>query len=251
MSKDDRIEELLDRWDDGFEPDQDLAARVRAELPTKGGRDSSSITVATWIGDAFARPGLVASFAAIFVLVGMGLSQLISGGIRESGDEVTLSYRLSIDPIYRLQAMAGADQFASREIIPARHQAKDAPVLLAGLGWLQGALNLSEPQYEQVTALHSDYELAFDELFAQLVASHRDYQAFDRKRMENDVVDYFQFYELLQSQKSLSEESARLTEELLGKVEQVIEPSQRVRYRELLDNIFPRSSEESSKSTDA
>ncbi len=251
MSEDDKIDELLDRWDDGFRPDQSLAARVRAELPTERSGESGTLTVAAWLGDALSRPGLAACFAAVFVLVGMGVSQLISGGIRDSGDEVTLSYRLSIDPIYRLQAMAGADQFASREIVPASHQDNEAPVLLAGLGWLQGALDLSEPQYKQVTALHSDYELAFDDLFAQLVASHRDYQAFDRKRMEDDVVDYFQLYELLQSQKSLSEESARLTEELLGKVEQVIEPSQRVRYRELLDNIYPRSSEESSKSTDA
>lgn len=248
MSENDKIDELLDRWNDGFRPDSSLAARVRTEAQ-RG--ESRSFSVASWMGVVFARPGLVAGFAAVFVLVGMGLSQLISGGIRESGDEVTLSYRLSIDPIYRLQAMAGAVEFANREFVQTNQRVKDAPMLLAGLGWLQRALDLSEGQYQRVTALHSDYELAFDDLFAQLVSSHRDYQAFDRMRMENDVVDYFKLYELLQSQKRLSEESARLTEELLAKVEQVIEPAQRVRYRELLDNIYPRPSGKGHSSTDA
>ncbi len=203
------------------------------------------------MGHAFSRPGLAACFAAVFILVGMGLSQLLTGSSRGAGDEVTLSYRLSIDPIYRLQAMAGANRFGRREIRSANYDVGDAPVLSAGLGWLQGALDLSAPQYQKVMALHSDYEVAFDDLFSELVESHREYQEFDRKRMKNDVVDYFQLYELLQTQKKLSEESARLTEELLGKVEQVIDPSQRVRYRKLLDSIYPRSSVEGERGTDA
>ncbi len=241
----------MSRWNDGFRSDPDLARKVRGSLPTEQAKFAKPSTVAVWIGNAFSRPGLAACFAAVFILVGMGLSQLLMGGYRGSGDEVTLSYRLSIDPIYRLQAMAGANQFGSREIQPADYNTVDAPVLSAGLGWLQGALDLTAPQYKKVTALHSDYEMAFDDLFSELVESHREYQEFDRKRMKNDVVDYFQLYELLQTQKKLSEESARLTEELLSKVEQVIDPSQRVRYRKLLDQIYPRSSVEGERGTDA
>ncbi|EDY83037.1 hypothetical protein VDG1235_2661 [Verrucomicrobiia bacterium DG1235] len=252
MSKDQSIDKLLNHWKDDFQADPYLSSRVRSEAARRqtieGKRGDS---VAIWIGNAFSRPGLAACFAAVFMLVGMGVSQLLNQGVVRDSDELTFSYRLSIDPLYRLQAMAGADEFTNRSVVPARHKSQEAPVLLAGLGWLQGQLDLSKPQYERVTALHGDYEVAFDELFAQLLESHRAYRAFDKKRMDSDVIDYFQLYELLQTQKQLSEESARLTEELLGKVEQVIEPSQRDRYRELLDSIYPSFSFREKKTTDA
>lgn len=252
MSEDKKIDELLDRWTDGFQPDSTLAGRVRAQsrrLDERVVGDAGGL--ALWIGNTFSRPGLAAGFAAVFMLVGMGISQLLTQGFKEDREELTLSYRLSIDPLYRLQAMAGANEFASRPIMPVRHRSQEAPVLLAGLGWLQGQLDLSKPQYERVTALHGDYEIAFDELFAKLLESHRAYREFDKKRMDNDVIDYFQLYELLQTQKQLSQESTRLTEELLSKVEKVIEPAQRTRYRELLDNIYPSFSDSEKASTDA
>lgn len=252
MSEDEKIDELLDRWADGFVPDATLADRVRAQSRRHDERRPLEAgSVAVWFGSTFSRPGLAAGFAAVFMLVGMGISQLLTQGFREDREELTLSYRLSIDPLYRLQAMAGANEFANRPILPARHGSQEAPVLLAGLGWLQGQLDLSKPQYERVTALHGDYEVAFDELFAQLLESHRAYREFDKKRMDNDVIDYFQLYELLQTQKQLSQESTRLTEELLSKVQDVIEPSQRARYRELLDSIYPSFSDGGKTSTDA
>ncbi|MBD5779301.1 hypothetical protein IEN85_07330 [Pelagicoccus sp. NFK12] len=247
MSEDDHIDKLMQRWHDRFRPDEDLAARVRARAE----RPASKGTALEWIGNALSRPGLAAGFAALFVLAGMGLSQFVPLAGKDPGEQLTFSYRLSIDPIYRLQAMTGAEQFASEGIGPGSGKSPVAPVLLAGLGWLQGELDLTEPQYRQVSALHSNYEVAFDELFAELVESHRRFRAFDRKRMKNDVVDYFELYELLQSQKRLSEQSARLTAELLGKVEAVIEPSQKARYRKLLQSLYPDGSLGSEGSTDA
>ncbi|MBK1876390.1 hypothetical protein [Pelagicoccus mobilis] len=250
--EDQEVDKLFDRWKDDFEPDPGLTARVRSALGQPRGRERDEKSLAIWFGNAFSRPGLAAGFAAVFVLVGMGLSQLLSSsGFGGGAQDMNLSYRLSIDPLYRLQAMAGADEFANQPIQPAQHSPNDAPVLLAGLGWLQGELDLSEPQYEQVTALHGDYEMAFDELFGELLESHRAYRAFDKQRMNSDVIDYFQLYELLQTQKDLSEKSARLTEELLLKVEQIIEPEQRTRYRELLDQVYPGFSPSEGSKTDA
>lgn len=251
MSEEEHIGELLDQWDTHFRPDADLAARVRAIAGSKGESDAQPRSIAVWFSDTFSRPGLAACFAGVFILVGMGLSQLITGGFRSSGDELTLSYRLSIDPIYRLQAMAGAEPFIDGTLMPVANRPQETAVLLAGLGWLQGQLKLSDLQYEEVTALHSQYEGAFDDLFARLVESHRVFQTLDRKRMKDDVIDYFQVYELLQTQKKLSEESTRLTEELLGRVEEVIEPQQRTRYRELLDSVYPRTASNVKSLTDA
>lgn len=249
--EDDKISRLLDRWEPEFKPDDGLSSRVHAALGQRSEPRSENERLASWFGNAFSRPGLVASFAAVFMLMGVGLSQLLSGGFSGEKEGLTLSYRLSIDPLYRLQAMAGAEQFANHPIMPARNTGQTVPVLLAGLGWLQGELDLSELQYQQVSALHGDYETGFDELFGQLLESHRDYRAFDRQRMNSDVIDYFQFYELLQKQKELSERSARLTRELLSKVEKVIEPDQRHRYRELLDEVYPGFMGDDNSKTDA
>lgn len=251
MAADDPVDEVLNRWKSEFESDSNLASRVRAQVRESGGYGTTRpATVAVWIGNAFSRPGLAASFAAVFVLVGIGLSQLLMQGFASRGEEATLSYRLSIDPLYRLEAMAGADEFKDGSLALPRSDSERPAVLLAGLGWLQGELGLSRAQLSAVTQLHSEYETAFNDLFAQLLQSHRAYRVFDRKRMDDDVIDYFEFYDLLQNQKKLSEQSTRLTEELLRKVEQVITPSQRVRYRELLDSIYPQFSKDSIETTD-
>lgn len=251
MHEDEKIEELLGRWKDDYEPDKDLPVRVRSSLGQRREREVESGALSAWISNALSRPGLAAGFAAVFVLVGMGVSQLLSEGFGGGRGELTLSYRLSIDPLYRLQAMAGADEFANQPIASTYRESQKAPVLLAGLGWLQGELDLSEPQYEQIRAVHGDYEAAFAELFAELLESHRAYRAFDRQRMDSDVIDYFELYELLQNQKQLSERSARMTAELLGKVEELIEPEQRTRYRALLDKVYPGFARSETSKTDA
>src|SRR5690606_37306209 len=124
------------------------------------------------------------------------VSQLGFNGLGEHPEEMTLTYRLSIDPLYRLEAVAGFGDAKGARETDSGPTASEAPVLLAGLDWLQGELDLSKPQYERVSAVHGDYEVAFDELFVDLMASHRQYKQFDRKRMSNDVIDYFQLYEL-------------------------------------------------------
>lgn len=246
----DHLEKALERWETEFQPDRDLADRVRATArDAEGYAPRRPATVAAWIGNAFSRPGLAACFAAVFVLVGFGVSQLLYQGMGRRSEEATISYRLSIDPLYRLQAMAGANEFANRSLAPMRETPEATPVLLAGLGWLQGELNLSKEQMTRVTELHSEYEASFDELFGQLLESHRAYREFDRSRMSNDVIDYFGLYDLLQKQKELSEESIRLTEELMREVEKVVTPSQRSRYRELLETVYPDSLVEAIPST--
>ena len=238
MSDNDKLRRALDRWDSGFRPDSQLLFKVRAEAERRREAELSwedERSFLGWLRNALARPVFAGGFACLFALVGVGVSQLFLHGFNRASDELTLTYRLSIDPLYRLQAVAGVDEIKGQS----GSAGTQAPVLLAGLGWLQGQLDLSRPQYERISALHGDYEGAFDDLFVRLLESHHAYQEFDRKRMSNDVIDYFKVYELLQTQKQLSEESTRLTEELLEKVGDVIEPGQRARYRKLLDNVYP------------
>lgn len=250
MSDNDKLRRALDRWDSGFRADPHLLFKVRAEAERRREEElawEDERPFFGWLKSALARPAFAGGFACLFVLVGVGVSQLFLNGFSRTSDELTLTYRLSIDPLYRLQAVAGVDEIRGQASVPGAQ----APVLLAGLGWLQGQLDLSPPQYDQISALHGDYKSAFDTLFVRLLESHHDYQEFDRMRMSNDVIDYFKVYELLQTQKQLSEESTRLTAELLEKVGEVIEPGQRARYRKLLDNVYPGlAGEKDARSTD-
>lgn len=248
MPDDDKLLRALDRWESDYSPDRGLAARVRAEGERR--REAAFLreeedSLFAWFRNTLARPGLAAAIAVMFILVGVGASQLFMQGLRPADDEVTLTYRLSIDPLYRLKAVTGVD-----DIRGSGRQNAAPQVLLTGLGWLQGELDLSQPQYDTIYRLHGDYEKAFDELFVELLESHQAYQELDKRRMSNDVIDYFEVYELLQTQKRLSEESTRLTAELLEKVEAVIEPSQRARYRKLMDNLYPSLAEAGSVKAD-
>nr|WP_221774763.1 hypothetical protein [Pelagicoccus albus] len=229
---------MLDRWKNDFHPDADLAAKVRRGASLKHLDGESGASLSAWVLGMVSRPLLATGFAAVFVLVGMGISRLMSGDLESGNQELTVTYRLSVDPLYRLQTIAGANEFGTdREPEDADLRPED-PVLLAGMGWLQGELNLSKPQFERVSALHGDYKIEFESLFGELLASHEAYKAFDEERMRSDVIDYLQLYELLENQKRLSERSARLTDELLSRVERVIEPKQRDRYREIVNSIY-------------
>ena len=258
MKDDDKLDALMTRWDTGFEPDPTLVDRVRAQAASKA-RGAKSTTAAPtsmdpfieWLRGFLGRPAFAAGFAALFVLVGVGLNRIIDSGLRQTPDASTVTYRLSIDPLYRLKAIAGVSEVkGQQEALGLLGQGRE-PVLAVGLGWLQGELNLSNQQYRRVSALHTTYEEAFDELFLELLATHNQYRQLDEKRMSNDVIDYFELYELLQNQRRLSEESSRLTAELLQKVAEIIGPEQRERYERLLHNLYPNLAEPAKKTTNA
>ena len=240
MADDTHLKRSLDSWNDGFRPDPSLESGVlgrirRAEVrarPTLARADAFE-----WLRALWSRPLLAGGMAALFVLSGLGLSQLTRLGFAVGREESTVSYRLSIDPIYRLRAMAGLEDLKGGAVTAA----SEAQVMAVGLGWLQGQLRLSDGQYEVVSALHATYEKSFDELFIEMLESYLKYRQLDRRRMSNDVIDYVQLYDLLQTQRRLSEESTRLTGELLRKVSEVISPDQRERYERLLEQMYPNS----------
>lgn len=251
MSEDDQLKRLMDKWESGFAPDPDLAYSIRARAAKERRRSRSPAAtgptgLADWLRGLLGRPGFALAFASLFVLVGLGGARLLDG-VKAGADEVTVTYRLSIDPLYRMKAVAGVNGAKGR-LLDSPRRDENEQVLLAGLGWLQGELNLSSRQFRRVSELHSNYEGAFDELFLDLLASHRQYRELDRQRMSDDVIDYLEFYELLETQKNLREESLKLTGELLQQVSDVITPEQRERYRRLLDHLYPRFSEKAKAS---
>lgn len=257
MKDEKNLESLMNRWESGFSSDPDLLSKVKGQIrreeavAARSGGAAPSAGVEgfiEWVRGMLTRPAFASAFAAVFVMVGMGLSQFLSGNLRSEPEGLTVTYRLSIDPLYRLQAVAGANEMKGQRAFEGEER---APMLTASVGWLQGELNLSRAQYERVLALHSDYGDAFDELFLEMLSSHNQYRKLDQKRMSNDVIDYFQLYELLQNQRHLSEQSARLTTELLRKVSEIITPEQRERYQRLLDNIYPDLSRTDRKTTNA
>lgn len=252
MQDNDKLDRLLDSWESEFEPDQDLAFKVRInavrQREAARSRLSCAESIGEWLRLALCKPIYATGFAMLFILVGLGASRLMHG-FKQYSDQMTLTYRLSIDPLYRMQAVAGVRE-TNLGLLGGAMPEESEPVLLAGLGWLQGELNLSNSQYALVSEIHSDYERSFDQLFTDLLTSHSEYQTLDRQRRSSDVIDYLQFYELLQKQKRLREESLELTSELLEKVSEIITPEQRGRYRRMIEQVYPDGSEYSAESRD-
>lgn len=251
--EDETLDKVMDRWESKFSADSGLLFKVMAEGARREREASSDEpgSLIEWLRGTLARPAFAAGFAVLFIFVGAGVSQFFHQGLGRNAEDLTLTYRLSIDPLYRMKAVAGIEDLKSGVAEDAQLSKEQATVLLTSLGWLQGELGLTEPQYDKISALHSDYGSEFDKLFAELMQSHQAYREIDRKRMSNDVVDYFELYELLQRQKQLSEESSRLTAELMERVSEVINPEQRERYRKLFSGVYPDHSRTEKANTDA
>lgn len=239
MDPDKKIDDLLSRWDVAHAPDPDLRRSVVQEIALRQRRAfdeaaSDENSFVAWARALASRPMLSGMAAAVFVLVGMGLTRIGTHFVSPGEDELTLSYRLTIDPIYRVQAMAGASDRG-----PTAARSAEERFLVESLGWLQTELDLSPRQFERVSALHNSYESAFNSLFLKLLASYSRYGDLDRQRMSDDVIDYIAFYELLQEQERLKAMSSELTAELIEKVSQVVGPDQRERFRRLVQESYP------------
>lgn len=250
MKDDEQLDEVLDNWESGFSPDSELLVNVRSRIE-KARLDElmhASVSIDTlgdWLRLLLGRPAFALGYAALFAFVGIGAASLFTGNFNAQPEELTLSYRLSIDPLYRLETVGGSPRAGQSAT------ANRSEVRLNGLGWLQDELDLSEPQFANVSALHTRYEQAFDEVFLDLLSSHAQYRELDKQRMSNDVIDYFQLFELLETQKRLSKESSKLTAELLKKVAEIITPDQKDRYEHLIKSLYPQAPQEGATSTNA
>lgn len=250
MEDDEKLDQIMDNWESGFSPDPKLSVSVRSRIERARVDEllhatSSADTLGDWLRLLLGRPAFALGYAALFAFVGIGAASLFTGNHYKQPNELTLSYRLSIDPLYRLETVGGTPRVGPSTV------ANRTEVRLNGLGWLQDELDLSAPQFENVSALHTRYERAFDEVFLDLLASHSQYRELDKQRMSNDVIDYFQLFELLETQKRLSEESSKLTAELFKKVAEIITPDQKARYELLIKNLYPHTPEEGTSSTNA
>ena len=235
MNPDEKLEKLLNQWQPSCKPDPMLAERVedQIEMLESARKPSFLAPFAEWLRGVTASPAYAGGLAVILVVCGIGISQIWKGSTHHSAEQLSSIYRLSIDPVYRLEASAEE----------ARHAAEAA--LMAGLPlneslvWLQGELDLDKGQYSVFIDLHTQYRESFDELFGELVELRRGYQKFEKDRKQDDVIDFMALYDLLQKQKQLREMSEELTRELLIKAAEIMEPEQKERFERMFNGPSP------------
>ncbi len=221
----DKLDELLNEWQPEFKPDPQLARTVKQQLEVQR---IPKAWPASWLVFLAGRP-VYAGFAVLaLVLFGASVSYYWNAGSRLSESEYVGIYRLSIDPVFRMQTSAISERRVAEQAM-----ATGVP-LEASLVWLENELRLDVDQSERFAHLHESYRNDFNELFAELVTLRRGYDEFDNHRKTNDVIDFIALYELIQKQKALRQRSEELTEELISRTSEILNASQRKRFAELV-----------------
>ena len=224
------LNEVLDQWRSPHRRDPQLTVKVWERI---GQFESSERMVernrfSEWWSDLIERPlyavGMAASLVLCGFLAGNGIPGLIGRGDSPSVDTV---YRLSIDPMMRLESDQGMKTVTASLRAPAT------------LKWLQQELELDPVQFERVVLLHSLYESEFEKLFGKLVDARSRYQEMEERRFEDDVIDFFSVYELVKHQEDLKKTSNELRSELLVKLAEVMAPDQWERYQSLVKPETP------------
>ena len=225
MKSKEKLNEVLDQWRPPHRTDAQLTAKVWERI---GQFECSERMVernrfSEWWSDLMERPIYAVGMAAALVLCGFlagnGVPGLIGRGDSPSVDTV---YRLSIDPLMRLESDQGIKAVAASLRAPAT------------LRWLQQELELDPVQFERVVLLHSLYESEFEKLFGELTVAKSKFQEMEERRFQDDVIDFFSVYELVKHQENLKKTSNELRSELLVKLAEVMAPDQWERYQSLV-----------------
>ncbi len=235
MKPDDKLEKLLKKWQPDFKPDPMLAEHVEDQIDVLENSRKSSLLAPfwDWFRGVTASPIYAGGLALLLVVVGIGLSEIWNGSKERSPDQLSSIYRLSIDPLYRLDASANEARLAAEAALVTGLPLNESLV------WLQEELELDQPQYDAFLSLHTKYQDSFNELFAELVSLQSGYQKFETDRKSDDVIDFMALYELLQKQKELRKLSEDLTRELLIKASELMDPEQKTRFLELYKGVSP------------
>ncbi len=109
------------------------------------------------------------------------------------------------------------------------------PSLIDMLAWMRSSLNLSRAQFQALVQLHSDYEDRFVSLYKDLCDIKAQYQGYEKKRLNDDVIDFMQLYDLLRERDALREYSEQTSQQFIALVLEVLTPEQARGYLALLN----------------
>jgi len=222
------LEESLAKWKVELSPDPCLKHKVLRHIAIAESSESdgplSRIPLLRWIAS---RP-LAAAAMTCTALMLISVSSFVweEHRMEEHLHAQTQSYFLFIDPPAHIAAASTAGhEFAQEE----------NPSLIDMLAWMRSSLDLSRDQFMALVELHSKYEDRFMAIYKDLSEIQTEYQAFENKRMNNDMIDFMQLYDLLRERDTLRASSEQTSRELVSLVLRVLTPEQAKSYMALLN----------------
>ena len=105
------------------------------------------------------------------------------------------------------------------------------------LAWIQDYLSLSSDQYELVLAMHRDYQPKIHQLEQQIRQWETRLAELEEERIENDHIDFIEFYTYLQEKGNLDKTRDSSTENFLTQVGEIMNTDQKERFKNLIKDF--------------
>jgi Spy/CpxP family protein refolding chaperone len=119
------------------------------------------------------------------------------------------------------------------------HAPADINSLDAQLAWMKTELNLTDTQYARIKELHQASGPRLRALAAQVAELQKEFAAFEESRRTNDRVDFIDFARFVEARRHVDRECQDSTRQLVAAAAEVMTPTQRQRYIQLLATAEP------------
>ncbi|MBN1403848.1 MAG: anti-sigma factor [Opitutales bacterium] len=216
------LDECLRGWDVQVPQDPHLKQRVLNRIAALAEEENERAPLGlSFIGRLGGRGFFaLASACTALVLISAAFFVREHSLARERSYAQAHSYFLLINPLAHSEFPEGAYQ----------NLAPEDPSMIDMLAWMRSSLDLSRDQFAALVELHEGYEDRFVSLYNDLCDINAQYQGFEKKRMNDDMIDFMELYDLLRERETLRECSAKTSQQFVSLVLKVLTPEQAQDY---------------------
>ena len=119
------------------------------------------------------------------------------------------------------------------------HQPVATDTLEGQLAWMKTELQLTDAQFARIKEVHLASGPRLRAIAAQVAELQAEFQAFEKTRRTSDRVDFLEFARYVEIRRHVSRESLDSTRQLVLAAAEVMTPSQRQRYIQLVATVEP------------
>jgi hypothetical protein len=109
------------------------------------------------------------------------------------------------------------------------------------LAWIRGELKLSDAQYARIRELHETSGPELVSLAAQVARMRRELEAFENQRRTTDRIDFLEFARFAEERRATDRECLDSARQLVESSANIMTPSQRERYLNIVAMAGPSS----------
>ena len=112
------------------------------------------------------------------------------------------------------------------------------------LAWIRHEFRLSEEQFGAIQSVHQEYGQSFELFLAELADTYQTKLVFEDQRRKTSVVDFLAFFQILERERKIKNDSRKSTLDLVEAVSSVMTPEQRIGYYALVDECIDNYQDE-------